>query len=262
MRILITGARGGIAYYTAKKLVRRGHEVILCVHTKSEEESLKDELKNVILPMKVYKLDITNQDDLKLIDQLDYDVIWAHAGIGYGGTLLAMDLDVLRDNYDVNVFGTMEVVKRGYHNFVENKIKGKIFITSSLAGMLPLPYLSCYTSSKAALSMLITTMNIEIKKMDSNITLSLIEPGAYYTGFNDVMIENKEKFLNQDNAFSLKINFINQSQKELFHLIEKDDYGDLVNKIVKEMESDNPKFKIRAPILQVIFVKIYLLLCK
>ena len=41
---------------------------------------------------------------------------------------------------------------------------------------------------------------------------------------------------------------------------EKENYNKLVNKIVKEIEKECPKFKIRAPLSQVIFTKIYLLL--
>ena len=195
MKVLITGARSGIAYATFNKLIKRGHEVILCVHTKNQENSLKEKVKIYGDRVQVYKLDITNKHDLELLSTLSYDVLWAHAGVGYGGSLLAMDIDVLRNNYEVNVFGTMEVVKRGYNNFCNNKKIGKIFVTSSLTSMLVLPYLSCYTSSKAALSILVKTLNIELKKINKNITISLIEPGAYKTGFNEVMIDNKDKFL-------------------------------------------------------------------
>ena len=67
--------------------------------------------------------------------------------------------------------------------------------------MLPLPYLSCYTSSKAALSILCFTLKKELKQINSNISMSLIEPGAYQTGFNDVMINNKEKYLEENSEF-------------------------------------------------------------
>lgn len=168
-----------------------------------------------------------------------------------------MDVDVLRKNYDVNVFGTMEVIKRGYNNFCNNKKNGKIFVTSSLAGMLVLPYLSCYTSSKAALSMLVKTINMELKDTKNNITISLIEPGAYKTGFNEVMIDNKDKFLDRNSRFYKNVNSINRKQKILFKLIEKKSCKNLSEKIVEEMEKDKPSFNIRVPFSQAIFSKIY-----
>lgn len=257
MRILITGARSGIAYDTFKILIKKGHEVILCVHTESEEKSLKERVKFYGDRVCVYKLDITNNDDLKLLDNLSYDVLWAHAGIGNGGTLLAMDVDVLRGNYEVNVFGTMEVVKRGYNNFCKNNKKGKIFVTSSLAGMLVLPYLSCYTSSKAALSMLVKTINMELRDIGCDITISLIEPGAYKTGFNEVMIDNKDKFMVRDSYFYKNISCINKRQNILFSLIEKRSNCDLSLRIANEMEKDKPSFNIRVPLGQAVFSKIY-----
>ncbi len=259
MKILITGGRGGIAYLTASKLSKLGHKIYLCTHTSKQLETLKKKIKKEQLNIVPYKLDITNKDDLQLLDKLDYDIVWAHAGIGNGGTLLAMEVDVLRENYETNIFGTMEVVRKAYLNFKQQKKKGKIFVTSSLAGMLPLPYLSCYTSSKAALSMLCFTLKKELKESGTNITISLIEPGAYKTGFNEVMIENKEKFLKTKNIFYNDRKKITQSQKKLFNLIENKNIDKLVNKIIKEMTKENPKFKIRSPFIQALFTKLYYL---
>lgn len=258
MKILIIGARGGIAYQAAQLLMSKNHFVYLAVHTKEQKRNLEQEIQDK--RVEILKLDITNKRDLEQIDKLDYDVIWSHAGIGNSGTLLAMDIDILKQNYDVNIFGTIEVVKRGYNNFKRNHKRGKIFVTSSLAGYLPFPYLSCYTSSKAALSMLVTTMKTELKKENKNISLSLIEPGAYKTGFNEVMIDNKEKYLDRNNIYYKDRKNISRLQKNIFMLIEKENYNKLVNKIVKEIEKECPKFKIRAPLSQVIFTKIYLLL--
>ncbi len=261
MKVLITGARSGIAYDTFKELIKRGHEVILCVHNRNEEKSLKEKVKTYGNRVQVHKLDITDKKDLDLLSTLSYDVLWAHAGVGYGGSLLAMDVDVLRNNYEVNVFGTMEVVKRGYNNFCKSDKKGKIFVTSSLAGMLVLPYLSCYTSSKAALSILIKTLSKELKKINKNITISLIEPGAYKTGFNEIMIDNKDKYLEKNNDFCNNIESINKKQKILFSLIEKRSCNDLSTRIVYEMEKVIPKFNIRVPLGQSMFAKIYSFFC-
>ena len=108
--------------------------------------------------------------------------------------------------------------------------------------------------------MLVTTMKTELKKENKNISLSLIEPGAYKTGFNEVMIDNKEKYLDRNNIYYKDRKNISRLQKNIFMLIEKENYNKLVNKIVKEIEKECPKFKIRAPLSQVIFTKIYLLL--
>ena len=62
---------------------------------------------------------------------------------------------------------------------------------SSLAGLIPLKFLGSYASSKAALITLSDVLKKELKELNSNIKVVLVEPGLYYTGFNQVMFENK-----------------------------------------------------------------------
>ena len=107
--------------------------------------------------------------------------------------------------------------------------------------------------------MLVFTMKQELKYLNSNISISLIEPGAYHTGFNQAMIDNKNIFTNKNSKIYKNKDSINRLQRNLFAVIEKKNYNKLINKIIKEIESDNPKFKIRLPISQSIFAKIYLL---
>ena len=124
--------------------------------------------------------------------------------------------------------------------------------------MLPFPYLGFYTSSKAAISLLTFTIRKELKILNPNISVSLIEPGAYHTGFNQVMIDKKGKLLWKEEE--IEEQSITRLQRNLFAIIEKKKFSSIVKKIVKEVEKENPKFKIRAPILQIVGTKLYLLI--
>lgn len=256
LKILITGSTSGLAYELGCQLSKRGHLVYFTTHTVKEAYYLRKKLKSNLIGGLVFKMDITTKD-IELIDKLNIDVLINHAGIGIGGTLLYMDINDLRKNYEVNVFSSFNLLKRVYKNMEKNNIKGKIFVTGSLAGYLPLPFLGCYTSSKSAIAMLCNTIKKELEYLHSDISISLVEPGAYKTGFNQVMIDNKNKYLEQDNIVFKNKDSINKLQKNLFTLIEKEDYSDLINKIVKEIEKDKAKFIIRRPIIQSIFTKIY-----
>ncbi len=258
MRVLITGATSGIAYKLGCELVRRGHTVYFTTHTVKELYYLEKKLKDDKIDALCFKMDITT-DDICLVDKIKIDCLVNHAGIGVGGSILYMDIEGLRENYEVNVFSSFRLLKRVYQNMDKDHIKGKIFVTSSLVSMFPIPFLGCYTSSKAAISMLVKTIREELKYLESDVSISLIEPGAYKTGFNQVMIENKSKYLEKGNKIYDNLSSVNRLQRNLFALIEKDDYTSLVNKIVKEIESSEAKFLIREPLLQRIFVKLYLL---
>ena len=261
MRILITGACSGIGFDLARELSGRKHVVYITVHTKEQLKEVKKKIKDMKLNILCFKMDIRNKNDRSILKSLNIDCLVNHAGIGNGGSLLYMSVDVLRDNYETNIFASFELLQEFYQIKKNKGEKAKIFVTSSIASMLPIPFLGCYTSSKAAISMLTFTLKEELKYLkDQDITISLIEPGAYKTGFNQVMIDNKNKFLNKENKIYENRNSINRIQRNMFTLIEEKSTASLIKKIVKEIESDFPKFKIRRPIIQSLFTKLLLII--
>lgn len=257
MRILITGAASGIAYMLGAQLAKKGHTIYFTTHTVEQLHSLEEKMKKDKVQALAFKLDITTKD-IELVDKLQIDCLINHAGIGLGGSLLSMDIETLRKNYEVNIFASFELLKKVYCNMVRDQIKGKIFVMSSAAAHVVLPFLGCYTSSKAAISMLVRTLQKELKYLESDISISLIEPGAYHTGFNQVMIDNKGKYLSKDSLFYEEREKLNRSQRKFFRLIEKDDYSDLVREIIFQIEKEHPKFLIRRPWYLSFVLRIYL----
>lgn len=259
MKVLITGAVSGIGFSVAKLLSIKGHDVYVTTHTEEQLNNVKEKIRQQKLNINSYKMDIRKKSDRNILKKINPDVLINHAGIGNGGTILEMDIDVLRDNYETNVFSSFSLLQEFYQLKEEHRERGKIFVTSSIASMIPIPYLGCYTSSKAAISMLTKTIELELKYMKKNISISLIEPGAFHTGFNQVMIDNKEKFLYKDSYIYKNIDNINRLQRNMFILLEKQSTKSLVSKIVKEVEKEKPKFLIRKPFLQSFLMKIYIL---
>ena len=254
MRVLITGATSGIAYTLGAQLAKRGHTVYFTTHTVKQLHTLENKMKKDKISALAFKMDITTKD-VELVDKLHIDCFINHAGVGYGGSLLYMDIDHLRENYETNLFSSFDLLKRVYHNMKKEKIPGKIFVMSSTAAYLPIPFLGCYTSSKAAVSMLVRTIKKELDYLKSDISISLIEPGAYQTGFNQVMIENKSEYLDPESVFYQDLDKINHYQKNLFAILEKEDWMDLVQAILKEIEREHPKFLIRRPWYMTLFLR-------
>ena len=82
-------------------------------------------------------------------------------------------------------------------------------------------------------------------------------PGAYYTGFNDLMIDNKsmDEYILKDKALSMT-----KYQKIMFGLLESARYSDLVKAVVREVEKEKPKFIISRPRGEKLLTKIYILI--
>lgn len=258
MKILIVGATSGIGFSLAEHLSRQENEVYIGVHTQKQITPVKEKLKDKDLCIDVIKLDVRSLTDRKIIDKINPDCLVIHDSVGKGGSILEMDIDILKDNYETNIFSNFLLLKEYYKLKSKNNEKGKIFVTSSMAAYMPIPFLGCYTSSKAAISMICKVLKYELKYLNKNITISLIEPGAYHTGFNQVMIDNKELYTYTNSKIYHNINKINRIQRNLFRLIEKDNLNNLTVKVVKEMNKEKPKFRIRRPIGQYILLKLYL----
>lgn len=260
MNVLITGAASGIGFSLANKLIKNGHFVYLCVHHDNEIEKVIEKIKVIDYQdrVSVMKLDITLKKDRELIKKLDIDCLVNLAAIGVGGSLLNLEVKDIEKNFDVNFFGTLELIKL-YIKTRGNR-PGKVVITSSLAGIIPMPFLGSYCATKASLSIMARVLRQEIKKTGLNIKIKLVEPGAYHTGFNQIMIQNKEVLNNE--IFTESIESIIDKQLKLFKFTEKKSLISIVNKMYDAIISQNNKFLYRAPLSQIIGVKLYMLLFK
>ncbi len=258
MKVLITGAASGIGYQVGRTLASHHHTVYLTTHTEEECLRLAEKIENVP-NLHCFCLDITRKKDRELILPLQLDCIINHAGIGIGGSIVDMKIEDVKKNFEVNVFSTLEMIKLTYHDFLERGVPGKIFVTSSLAGIIPIPLLGSYCATKSCLSTFLITLREELHLVDSDITVSLIEPGAYRTGFNQVMIDNKEKYLEKGSIFYQQEEELTKFQKKLFRLAEKKKISSIVKKIVHEVEKEKPKLHIKAPFGQALGAKLFML---
>lgn len=262
MKILITGARSGIAFLTGITLASRNHFVYMTTHTKEEAQSLKEIVDSMGLKIIVFKLDITKEEDRKMINTLDIDVLINHAGMGVGGSVLDVPMEEIRKNFEVNFFSSYDIVRRVGNRMIKNKKDGKIIIMSSMSSVIPIPFMGSYCSTKSAISSMATSLRHELKTLKSNVKVILIEPGAYKTGFNQTIIDDIDRNLNNDSVFYDKKEEVIAFLKTMFNLIENRKLDTIVSKIIHAVESKNPKNKYREPILQRIFTRFYLIFSK
>ncbi len=254
MKICITGATSGLGYQLACSLAKKGHIVYVASKTEKERKHVEEKSKEdkVILFPIVFNL--LQHGEENILTKLDLDVLFLHAGVGEGGNLETIQLDKMRENYEVNVFSNLEWIQRYIKDCKERHKKGKIFVTSSLLAHIPFPYLGSYGSSKASLSYCIKTLQRELSLQKANCQVTLVEPGAFHTGFNQVMLENQERNQKEVTAFDLKIR---QLEQLLFVLMESFSYQSFVDKLVKEMQKEHPHRHIQMPLRQSILTKFY-----
>ena len=262
MKILITGARSGIGFLTGITLASRGHFVYMTTHTSKEASRLKEIVDELKLKIMVFKLDITEENDRKMLNDLDIDVLINHAGIGVGGSVLDISTEQLRSNFEVNYFSSYDIVRRVGNRMIKNNKEGKIIMMSSISGILSLPFLGSYCSTKAAISTMATSLRRELKLLKSKVKVVLIEPGAYKTGFNQTMIDDIDRNIKEDSVFFNSKDKIHSMLTKMFNIIEKKKVNSIVVKIIEAVESASPKTKYRAPLLQRIFTRIYLIFIK
>lgn len=251
-KILITGATSGIIKNVIEN-INNDYYIYLTTHTNNELINVKEkykENKNI----ECFKLDVTNNKDIEEIKKLDIDIFISNAAIGIGGSIINMDIDKIRQNYEINVFSSFTLIQIVLENMLK-KDKGKIIIMSSLAGIIPIPFLGSYCSTKASIIKLSECLRKELKILNSSIKICLIEPGMYKTGFNKYMFDNKYN-TNFDQLFKEELEMIRAKENIFLRLLEKNDFKSISNSIIKAIENDN-KFIYRSPIIQVIGAKVY-----
>ncbi|SDI99561.1 SDR family oxidoreductase [Natribacillus halophilus] len=236
--IFITGAGSGLGKGTALGLAKKGHQVIAAVEIISQVTTLREAAAAEGVKLEVIKLDITDTRDQQLIADYDYDIFVANAAIGEGGPLAEVPVDRVRAIYETNVFSTLENAQIAAEKFVEKK-KGKIIFLSSIVGIVAMPHLGPYSSSKHALEGIAKAMRAELKEF--NVQVATINPGPYETGFNDRMFEEKWKWF--ENSFTSR-----ESVAETEKILDQQyDPEEMIAKMVEVIEADHHLFRTAYP---------------
>ncbi len=162
--ILITGCSSGIGLTTAQILHQRGHQVFAGVRKEEDIERLKQ------LGLNPVQLDVDDptsiQSALKIVlSQTNnrLDVLINNAGYGQMGALEDLSREVLRAQFETNVFGLQELTNAVIPIMRQQK-QGRIINISSLLGIISLTYRGAYCASKYAVESLSDTLRLELKK--------------------------------------------------------------------------------------------------
>ena len=247
--ILITGAGSGIGKDTAFALAQRGHRVLATTQTDAQALSLEQDARTYKVVLEVFKLDITLEHDRKKLMQYDLDVLINNAAIGESGFLAEVDMKRVRQLFEVNLFCTLELTQVALRNMIKRE-SGTVLLVSSIAGRVPMPFLMPYSMSKFALSAAGAGLRAEMDQLKKNIHISLIEPGAIHTGFNQAMTDSKYAWMGSSSYFSHQAEKMKKQERATFKLLEARSTQGIVKQIIKASEANRPKLRYVSPWIQ------------
>lgn len=178
---LVTGAARGIGREVVTTLADAGWRVVAGVRD-VDACDLDHPAVHVV------RLDVTDRSSVRaaVAEAEDLaggalDAVVSNAGHAVVGPFEDLDLDVVREMFEVNTFGAVAVVQAAI-GAMRRARAGRIVFVSTVGVHLHTPYLSAYRASKAALNAFADTLAVEVR--DFGIRLTRVEPGMVATEFS------------------------------------------------------------------------------
>jgi short-subunit dehydrogenase len=230
--ILITGASSGFGLMLANNLYKQGFDVI---GTSREPEKYTGKV-----PFKLLRLDIGDDNSIKsFTDELflytkQLDVLVNNAGYMVTGIAEETPLDVGRQQFETNFWGTVKVTNALLPYFRKHK-SGQIITISSIVGLIGPPNLSYYSASKHAVEGYFKSLRFELNQF--NIKVSMVEPVWFKTNLGNNAVSSINGSIADYNAYRKKAKAATQKG------IDDAEAPDaVVNTITKLIGTKEPKF--------------------
>ena len=186
MKALITGASSGIGADMARVLVEEGYEVILVARRKTRLEKLAKELGDkATIIVKDISSTYNCMELYEEVKKEDIDILINNAGFGVFGEFSNINLDKELDMIDLNIKSLNTLTKLFLKDF-KKKDRGYILNVASSAGFTAGPLMASYYATKNYVVSLSLGIYEELKKDNSNVSISVLCPGPVNTEFNKV----------------------------------------------------------------------------
>ncbi|QHK20413.1 SDR family NAD(P)-dependent oxidoreductase [Pseudarthrobacter psychrotolerans] len=180
---LITGCSTGLGRALAQTVLAHGHNAVVTARSVTTVEDIAAAYPDTALPL---PLDVTNSGEIDSAVQQararfgGIDVLVNNAGYGYRSAVEEADDADIRQLFDTNVFGAVDMIKAVLPGMRANR-SGSILNISSIGARISPPGSGYYSASKAALEGLSGSLHNELQPLGINVTV--IEPGAFRTDF-------------------------------------------------------------------------------
>jgi len=182
--VLITGAGSGLGLASALFLAVRNFRVYGTALTAAEEQELRQEASRNNVEVSAQRMDVTRRADIDhtvetiIREAGRIDAVVHFAGMGLRGFFEDLSMQEIRQLYDVNVFGIMELTQAVLPHMRARR-SGRIVIAASAAGRMGEMSIAGYSSGKFAVVGLGECLRQEGALF--NVQVSVLEPGLIYT---------------------------------------------------------------------------------
>ena len=178
--IFITGSSSGLGRATAKLFASKGWKVIASMRDPKKEEELGN-----ISGVTLMALDVTDPHEIESVakqvaESGGVDVVFNNAGYGLGGALEGLTDEQILRMVNTNMLGAIRTTRAFTPHFREKRA-GLFINTTSIGGLLTVPFNSIYHATKWALEGWSESMAFELNQF--GIGIKIIEPGGMKTDF-------------------------------------------------------------------------------
>lgn len=190
---LITGASQGLGYVIAHHFVEKGANICICARHAQELARAGRKIERLTgQEVLTSAADISSPDDVQRLAQLledrfqSLDILVCNAGVhGPKGPIEEVEWESWAQAISINLLGTV-LCCRAFLPLLRRSERGKILLLSGGGATKPMPYLSAYAASKAAVVRFGETLAVELR--GSGIDVNCIAPGALNTRLLDGII--------------------------------------------------------------------------
>lgn len=199
--ILITGVSSGFGRAFAVEALRAGHRVVGTVR-RSEDATAYETLDATNAIAKI--VDLTDEQAIvAMVSEVEREhgpitVLIANAGYGHEGLFEESSMNELRRQFEVNVFGTVALIKAVLPAMRVRRY-GHILALTSIGGLTTSPGLSFYHGSKFALEGILESLGKEVGNFGVHVTA--IEPGPFRTDWSGRSMTHSERSVTDYDAF-------------------------------------------------------------
>ena len=178
--IFITGSSSGLGRATARLFASTGWKVIASMRDAKKEKELGN-----MSGVRLMALDVTDPREIeRVVEQVvgsgGVDVVFNNAGYGLAGALEGLTDEQILRMVNTNMLGAIRVTKAFTPHFREKRA-GLFINTTSIGGLLTVPFNSIYHATKWALEGWSESMAFELNQF--GIGIKTVEPGGMKTDF-------------------------------------------------------------------------------